>query len=82
VLRTLAETGPTDSGSLLQKLTSMEGGQFEIHALRMALVRYYRQGLLKRERAGGQFTYSLSNRGTSRLQWLEEQAKQSDSSLI
>ena len=73
LLRILADTGPTDSGALLQKLTSVGGGQFEIHAVRMALVRYYRQGLLKRERAGGQFRYSLSSRGTTRLQWLEEQ---------
>jgi len=73
LLRTLADCGPTDSIGLFQKLTSVGVGQFEIHAVRMALVRYYRQGLLKRERAGGQFRYSLSGRGTARLRWLEGQ---------
>ena len=73
LLRTLADTGPADSITLLQKLASVEGGQFEIHAVRMALVRYYRQGLLNRERTGGQFRYALSSRGTARLRWLEGQ---------
>jgi DNA-binding transcriptional regulator PaaX len=39
----------------------------------MALMRYYRQGLLKRVRSGGQFTYSLTDRGIRRLEWLEGQ---------
>ena len=72
ILRTLSQTGPTDSTALLEKLTSA-GSEFEIHAVRMALVRYYRQGLLTRERVGGQFMYTLSSRGTARLRWLEEQ---------
>jgi DNA-binding transcriptional regulator PaaX len=40
----------------------------------MALMRYYKQGLLKRERQGGVFTYALSERGAQRLRWLEQQA--------
>jgi DNA-binding transcriptional regulator PaaX len=79
LLRTIAESGPTDSVALVQKLSSV-GERFEIHAVRMALVRYYRQGLLKRERAGGQFKYSLSSRGTARLRWLEGQTTRSESS--
>lgn len=75
VLRALAETGSTDSSTLLEKLTSTGTEEFDIHAVRMALVRYYRQGLLTRERAGGQFRYALSSRGAARLQWLEEQLK-------
>jgi len=72
LLRTLADSGPVDSSSLFQNLASVSAGSgFEIHAVRMALVRYYRQGLLKRVRSGGQFKYSLSPRGISRLQWLE-----------
>jgi DNA-binding transcriptional regulator PaaX len=62
-----------DSSSLFQNLTTKAGAdRFEIHAVRMALVRYYRQGLLKRIRSGGQFKYTLSGRGVSRLKWLEE----------
>jgi DNA-binding transcriptional regulator PaaX len=49
----------------------------DIHALRMALMRYYKQGLLKRERAGGMFTYTLTERGIQRLRWLEEQTLKS-----
>jgi len=77
LLRTLADSGPTDSVGLFQRLTSVGPERFEIHAVRMALVRYYRQGLLKRERSGGQFRYSLSGRGTARLRWLEGQTKNS-----
>jgi DNA-binding transcriptional regulator PaaX len=49
----------------------------DIHALRMALMRYYKQGLLKRERAGGMFTYALTERGIQRLRWLEQQTLKS-----
>jgi len=77
LLRTLADHGPLDSASLSQTLLASRASKFEIHAVRMALVRYYRQGLLKRIRSAGQFTYSLTDRGARRLQWLEEQAKTS-----
>jgi hypothetical protein len=80
LLRALADAGPVDSSSLFQNLTPNGGAdRFEIHAVRMALVRYYRQGLLKRVRSGGQFKYTLSSRGISRLQWLEEQRRDSRS---
>ena len=72
LLRSLADAGPTDSSSLLERLSTTGIGNFEIHAIRMALVRYYRQGLLTRVRIGGEFRYSLSSRGVSRLKWLEE----------
>jgi DNA-binding transcriptional regulator PaaX len=75
VLRALAETGSTDSSTLLEKLISAGSGEFDIHAVRMALVRYYRQGLLTRDRADGRFSYALSSRGAARLRWLEEQLK-------
>jgi DNA-binding transcriptional regulator PaaX len=74
LLRVLADNGPLDSDSLLQILTSSWKVQLEIHAVRMALMRYYRQGLLKRIRSGGQFTYALTDRGIRRLEWLEKQA--------
>jgi len=76
LLRTIGESGTADSIELVEKLSVVEGGRFEVHAVRMALVRYYRQGLLRRERAGGQFRYTLTNRGIARLRWLEEQTKE------
>ena len=73
LLRVLADNGPLDSDSLLQTLNSSWKVESEIHAVRMALMRYYRQGLLKRVRSGGLFTYSLTDRGIRRLEWLEKQ---------
>jgi len=80
LLRVLADNGPLDSDSLLRALSSSGNVQSEIHAVRMALMRYYRQGLLKRVRSGGQFTYSLTDRGILRLDWLEKQSGKSNSS--
>jgi len=76
LLRTLEEAGPTPSTTLFDKLRTASG-QFEVHAVRMALVRYYRQGLLRRERSAGEFVYTISNRGIARLRWLEEQTQNS-----
>jgi len=73
LLRVLADYGPLNSDSLLQTLSSSWKVESEIHAVRMALMRYYRQGLLKRVRSGGLFTYSLTDRGFRRLEWLEKQ---------
>jgi len=56
--------------SVAKELIS-SGVTVEIHALRMALMRYYRLGLLKRERVAGTFTYSITQRGLDRLRWLE-----------
>jgi len=72
VLAILAKREGMDSTSVAREVTSA-GVKIDIHALRMALMRYYKLGLLKRERAGGTFTYSLSQRGLQRLRWLEQQ---------
>ena len=42
-------------------------------ALEMALMRYWRQGLLGRNRRGRLFQYSLTERGAARLAWLRKQ---------
>jgi hypothetical protein len=73
VLQLLVTHGPMDSSSVVKKLAESRGIIIDIHALRMALMRYYKQGLLKRERSGGAFTYAISERGTQRLRWLEQQ---------
>ncbi len=62
--------GPKDGLALTEELRQGDS-HFEIHAVRMALVRYYKQGLLNREKRAGTFTYSISDRGQRRLQWLE-----------
>ena len=63
--------GAKDGLALTEELTRLSDNRFEIHAVRMALVRYYKQGLLNREKRVGTFTYSLSERGRRRLEWLE-----------
>lgn len=39
-------------------------------ALEMALLRYWRQGLLSRTRRGRRFYYQLTERGKARREWL------------
>jgi predicted DNA-binding transcriptional regulator len=39
-------------------------------AVEMALLRYWRQGLLSRTRRAGRFQYYLTERGAARRQWL------------
>ena len=79
ILRLLSKTGPTDSGSLASTIAESEEMTLDIHALRMALMRYHKQGLLKRERTGGTFTYALTERGIQRLRWLEQQTTKPNS---
>ena len=52
VLQLLSIHGAMNSGMLIKKLAESKGIILDIHALRMALMRYYKQGLLKRERSG------------------------------
>ena len=70
VLLALSQS-PRDGLALTEDLTRLSDNRFEIHAVRMALVRYYKQGLLTRERKLGLFSYGLSERGRRRLEWLE-----------
>jgi DNA-binding transcriptional regulator PaaX len=39
-------------------------------AVEMALMRYWRQGLLSRTRRSGMFQYSITERGLARREWL------------
>jgi len=39
-------------------------------AVEMALLRYWRQGLLNRTRRAGRFQYALTERGLARKEWL------------
>ena len=44
-------------------------------ALQMALLRYYRQGLLNRKKEGKLYYYKISERGKKRLNWLRINSK-------
>ena len=70
-----------NSLSLVEELRKYGVEPLEVHAVRMALVRYYKQGLLTRERRSGMFVYSLSERGFRRLEWLESLEKKAENSF-
>ena len=70
VLRILSEGGSTDSSGVAAALAAA-GVNLDMHAIRMAPMRYYKQGLLSRERKLGVYAYGLSERGVRRLAWLE-----------
>jgi hypothetical protein len=48
--------------------------KISIFSTRMALLRYYRQGLLHRRKTGHhrEYEYRISERGRKRLEWLEK----------
>ncbi len=75
ILQSFLKTSPLDSNSLAKFLAESLKTPLDIHAIRMALVRYYKQGLLSRERIAGLYQYSLTERGIRRLRWLEAQPK-------
>ena len=70
ILRTLSDGGLMSGDAVGNRLVGV-GVRVEIHAVRMALMRYYKQGLLRRERLSGIYSYALSERGVRRLAWLE-----------
>jgi DNA-binding transcriptional regulator PaaX len=73
VLQILRDEGPLDGNTIAKALSESRQISIDIHALRMALMRYHRQGIVKRTRSGGSFKYAISERGIGRLKWLEEQ---------
>jgi DNA-binding transcriptional regulator PaaX len=75
VLELLSKNAGMNSVSVARTLAELNGINIDIHALRMALMRYYKQGLLRRERSGGAFKYTISQRGVQRLRWLQQQAE-------
>ena len=70
VLRMFKGDGELDSGQVLKLLSSEKGVHNGDKAVEMALLRYWRQGLLGRTRRGGRFYYNLTGRGVSRREWL------------
>ena len=59
-----------DSVQIGEKLASDGLRGHSEKALEMALLRYWRQGLLSRTRRGRRFYYQLTERGKARREWL------------
>jgi DNA-binding transcriptional regulator PaaX len=78
ILELFVDDGAMDGASLSKRLADLHHIAIDIHALRMALMRYYRQGLLRRERSGGVFKYTISQRGVQRLRWLQQHSQRGD----
>ncbi|MEM2082819.1 MAG: hypothetical protein QXU06_03300 [Candidatus Bathyarchaeia archaeon] len=70
VLRILSGSGEETSLGLLERLRG-EGVEVSEKALQMAVLRYYRQGLLSRRRRQGLYRYSITDKGKRRLEWLK-----------
>ena len=78
ILRLLSDHRASDSVAIAAGLEAL-GIRLHMHAVRMALVRYYRQGLLTRQRRSGLYVYEISERGMKRLEWLQSVRSTDDS---
>ena len=70
ILELFKKSEEYESAQVLEFITSKKRAEHRDKAIEMALMRYWRQGLLKRERRSGRFFYSLSERGEARRAWL------------
>ncbi len=59
-----------DSFKIRQLLATEKILKLTDKAVEMALLRYWRQGLLSRTRQAGRFQYALTERGLARKEWL------------
>lgn len=71
VLEVFTTEGWCTSSQVMEKVRLSKGLEASPRALRMALLRYHRQGLLHREWRRGEYAYKLSDRGAQRLLWLK-----------
>jgi len=69
ILETLEEND-MDARSIYESLS--ESTNISIRAVQMALLRYYRWGLLDRTREDGIYHYEITDKGIERLNWLRE----------
>ena len=70
ILSLIDPTKELDSVQIREKLASDGLQGHGEKALEMALLRYWRQGLLARTRRGRRFYYQLTERGKARKEWL------------
>ena len=71
ILDLLATEGWCDSNRIIERARSESALSASSRAVRMALLRYHRYGLLHREWRRGEYVYKLSDRGARRLAWLK-----------
>ncbi|HZD12273.1 MAG TPA: hypothetical protein VE177_01980 [Candidatus Binatus sp.] len=72
ILELLGPTGQ-DSHQVRQLVKEKDSVDLSQRAIEMALLRYWRQGLLRRERNGRRFNYVITERGVARREWLTSQ---------
>ncbi len=80
-IRILAFFGPSSeyqSGEILLLLEKEGTAKHRDKAVEMALLRYWRQGLLSRTRRQGRFYYRLTQRGSARRDWLTKKMRSSE----
>jgi len=77
VLRVFVGDEELDSGQVVKLLSKEQVPGNRDKAVEMALLRYWRQGLLARTRRGGRFYYTLTERGVSRRAWLKKEMGES-----
>ena len=70
ILGLFESTGELNSRRIRELLAKEKAVQLTDKAVEMALMRYWRQGLLSRTRRSGMFQYSLTERGLARKEWL------------
>ncbi len=70
ILGLFEPTGELDSLGIRELLAKEKAAQLTDKAVEMALMRYWRQGLLSRTRRSGMLQYSLTERGLARKEWL------------
>ena len=69
VLSLFEASGELDSEKVRTRLHS-EKIELSDKAVEMALLRYFRQGLLSRTRRSGRFQYRMTEKGLARRTWL------------
>ena len=69
LLSSAGELASNEVFALMAKQEKVEGGLSD-KAMAMALLRYWRQGLIGRTKRAGRFHYSLTEKGRARRQWL------------
>jgi len=70
VLGLFKPTHEFDSLKIRELLATEKTLKLTDKAVEMALLRYWRQGLLSRTRRAGRFQYALTERGLARKEWL------------
>jgi hypothetical protein len=72
ILSLFEATQQFDSRKIRDLLAAEKTLKLTDKAVEMALLRYWRQGLLSRIRRSGMFQYSLTERGLARKEWLRK----------